>query len=1489
MDRSDATFVSILPSFKGFFSEVESKSAQAGKTAGQTFAQSMERNLEKAQRAADKAAGVLERAQVRAANSADATRVAELKLQEVREKASAKASEIASAEARVEKARRAQETANKAVERASKGVADAQDRVVRATKEASGELDSAADNVDNFSSSISDGVKQLGAFAAGVAGVAGLGALASDGMAVSGAISQMNNQLGFTGAVAANMGAEVDNVMRSGVAGSAEVAAGAIGSLQSQFKYLGFEGEQTSEQLADNFIAFSETFGVDIAEATQTAGQLIKNDLATDVEQAADLMTAAMQRVPAQMRDELPEIINEYGTNFRALGFSGEEAFALLVSASEKGKWALDKTGDALKEFTIRGSDMSAASVEAYQAIGLNAEEMSNKIASGGADARSALEQTAQGILAIEDPAERANTAIALFGTPLEDLSVDQIPQFLDSLTGAGGGLDGFAGSSQRLADSVKNSLDGRLNALKGTVSSLAGDAFMYVWDIVSNNVIPAFEAFGGWVQRNEAWVGPLAAAVGAAAVAWGLWTAAIKAWEVATKIATAVQTAFNAVMAANPIMLVVMAIAAVTAGLVYFFTQTETGKAVWQSFMDALGAAWTWLQGVFTPFFQWLGGVITGVWNGIKAGWDLLWQGIQLAWTSVLLPVLTALWNVAQFTIGLIGTIILAPLLLAWQALSWGIKLAWETIIKPAWDALMLAAQWMWTNVLMPIFGFIGDAWAAMVNGIQFVYNSILKPTWDALQNAARWMYDNALKPIFQWIGDRWNDMSRLLDAGRRFIVDTVFAGIQRGLDVVKNAFQAAKDGIGRIWNGLKAVAARPVKFVIDTVWNNGILKAWNLIAKFLPGIDKVEEFKPAWLGQYARGGVLPGYTPGRDVHDFYSPSGGRIRLSGGEAIMRPEWTRAVGGPAAVEEMNRRARKGELTKHGKESAAFATGGVLDLGRFASGGVVAAMTRIVQQKYPMLQMTSGLRPGDGGMHGAGLAADFSNGSGNTPAQLALAKDIAKTYPGSAELIYDAPGWAGNIKNGQNVGAFGGFYNMAQAGPHHHHVHWAMTVPPTMPFGGGVFKGGSSGGGAGGGFGGWIANKARGIWDKIVKPIKGGLDKFAGGLGDTPFAKIPGAAFEKLESSAWEKISSFFGVSSGNGPGSMGGGVERWRGLVQKILRAKGLPLSLTNTTLRRMNQESGGDPGAINNWDSNAAAGTPSKGLMQVIDPTFQAHKDPGFNDIWDPEANIRASMNYALATYGSLPAAYDRAGGYDAGGYLQPGVTRVQNDSGKPEPVFSHSQWADIRASIWSKAKAQQWQSAVDEMVEAAELFANGAREIGRRAEVDARRWAAGEHIMLSDKERLATPREMGDQVGYWAGSELAAEVAGIFGFSNTTSDALLEQAGFTDPGLTTSGRVAVEAQTVEVSADTVEDPAVPEGVQPPAPVGEAPASTVADPAAASGETTEDEPSGGYTVTIENVTINGGATEADGRAFIKGIRDEVDGLRVRGRLSRVN
>lgn len=100
----------------------------------------------------------------------------------------------------------------------------------------------------------------------------------------------------------------------------------------------------------------------------------------------------------------------------------------------------------------------------------------------------------------------------------------------------------------------------------------------------------------------------------------------------------------------------------------------------------------------------------------------------------------------------------------------------------------------------------------------------------------------------------------------------------------------------------------------------------------------------------------------------------------------------------------------------------------------------------------------------------------------------------------------------------------------------------------------------------------------------------------------------------------------------------------------------GQPSSLLNTTLRRMNQESGGNPNAINLWDSNFLAGHPSKGLMQTIDPTFNHYRMSGLSkNVYDPLSNIVASMRYAISRYGNLTNAYNRAGGYAQGGIVMP------------------------------------------------------------------------------------------------------------------------------------------------------------------------------------------------------------------------------------------
>ncbi|WP_210581111.1 transglycosylase SLT domain-containing protein [Streptomyces sp. GESEQ-4] len=96
-------------------------------------------------------------------------------------------------------------------------------------------------------------------------------------------------------------------------------------------------------------------------------------------------------------------------------------------------------------------------------------------------------------------------------------------------------------------------------------------------------------------------------------------------------------------------------------------------------------------------------------------------------------------------------------------------------------------------------------------------------------------------------------------------------------------------------------------------------------------------------------------------------------------------------------------------------------------------------------------------------------------------------------------------------------------------------------------------------------------------------------------------------------------------------------LDGWIRASLQVMAQNGIPGSYDGI-YRNIIRESSGNPAAINNWDSNAAAGTPSKGLLQVIDPTFQAYHVAGTAyDPYDPVANITAACNYAAQRYGSI------------------------------------------------------------------------------------------------------------------------------------------------------------------------------------------------------------------------------------------------------------
>ncbi|VYT09300.1 Transglycosylase SLT domain protein [uncultured Clostridium sp.] len=171
----------------------------------------------------------------------------------------------------------------------------------------------------------------------------------------------------------------------------------------------------------------------------------------------------------------------------------------------------------------------------------------------------------------------------------------------------------------------------------------------------------------------------------------------------------------------------------------------------------------------------------------------------------------------------------------------------------------------------------------------------------------------------------------------------------------------------------------------------------------------------------------------------------------------------------------------------------------------------------------------------------------------------------------------------------------------------------------------------------------IKNFTGNVMDYLQNPgdiLKIAIDKFTDMDGIfEPFLSIAKGSINLIFDSAKNYIKGFFDKVVPKVNYNPSGGVEQWRSLASHALKLAGqYSDSNLNLLLYQMQTESGGNPRAINNWDSNAKKGTPSKGLMQVIDPTFRAYAQAPYNkDVYDPLSNMLAAIRYTISRYGSL------------------------------------------------------------------------------------------------------------------------------------------------------------------------------------------------------------------------------------------------------------
>ncbi|MFP7372334.1 tape measure protein [Lactococcus lactis] len=319
---------------------------------------------------------------------------------------------------------------------------------------------------------------------------------------------------------------------------------------------------------------------------------------------------------------------------------------------------------------------------------------------------------------------------------------------------------------------------------LKTVVNQVFGAITKAIPPVISviARIIATFKTLFEFVNQNKDWIAPLVAGITAGIAAYNLWKGAINAWNTVTKIATGVQAAFNAVMDANPIMLIVIAIAAVVAGLVYFFTQTKTGQEIWSNFVKFLSSAW-----------QSLVKVSKDVWDNITKAWDSAVKWFSDTWSSIKKGA-KGLWD---------GTI-------------QGAKDAVDSV-KNAWNS---TKEWF------------ANLWKGTTSGLASAWDSVtttLAPFVETIKSI--------FQPILNFFSGLWGQVQTIFSSAWEIIKTVVMGPILLLIDLITGNFNQFKADIIMLWQTLFTNAVTLITTYVQiivglfTAWGQTVSNIWTTV----------------------------------------------------------------------------------------------------------------------------------------------------------------------------------------------------------------------------------------------------------------------------------------------------------------------------------------------------------------------------------------------------------------------------------------------------------------------------------------------------------------------------------------------------------------------------------------------------------------------------------------------------------------------------------
>ena len=631
---------------------------------------------------------------------------------------------------------------------------------------------------------------------------------------------------GATGEAADELAKSMTNVSKR-VKGDFNTIGSAIGEVNTRFGYTGEELEDTTEQ----FMKFAEITGMDATKAVQTVSKAM-NNAGIDSSKYSEVLDeiAIAAQASGISAEKLTENLTKYGSQTRAAGLNTKESIALFAQFEKSGvnaEMALGGLKTAVKTWSDEGKN-----------------------------SRIEFQRTIQDIKDSPNVLEATQKAIDVFGSKAGTELADAIhsgrfeySEFLDIVKGSEGtvsatydetqsGFDKAALAVQNMKTTAAELADGLLQKYSPQIEA----AIQKITDLI-DEYAPKVEDGIEWMSEHLPEIEAGVVAIGVAFATWKVAgiisaiTTALAGMSAAEAIAAAKTWLLNTALLANPIGLVVAAIAGLVAAFVVLWNKSEKFRNFWINLWDIV-------KGTAEVAWEEISGFFKNAWIAIKAVWSVasvyfknIWDNIKLVF-SVVKSVLSGDFGSAWDAIKKIWDKVVDYFKGVWagiKAVFSVVKTVFSNFFNDAWTSVKtiwsVSAAWFDNTVIKPIRDFFTGMWDNLKKGAS--------DAWEGIKNTfgvvADWFHDT--------FANAWQRVKDVFSTGGK-----VFDGIKEG---ITNAFKTVVNAIIR---GINTVIAIPFNKINDVL---GTLRDFEFLGKkWFEGI--INTFDVPSIPELAKGGIL-------------------------------------------------------------------------------------------------------------------------------------------------------------------------------------------------------------------------------------------------------------------------------------------------------------------------------------------------------------------------------------------------------------------------------------------------------------------------------------------------------------------------------------------------------------------------------------------------------------------------------------------------------